>query len=172
MKVVSDSSPLIWLSKIGNLRILRELYGDVIIPWEVYEEVVAKGLREGFSDALVVKRSIKEGWIRIEELDPGDEELAQTLKENAVELHRGEAHATLLARRRRALLLMDESSGRALAETWGIDVKGSLYVVLQALREGLLTREEAKEAVTSMIIKGFRIDPGLVTRVLNTIENF
>jgi len=61
MKVVSDSSPLIWLSKTGNLRLLRELYRDIIIPLEVYEEVVVTGLREGFSDALVVKRSINEG---------------------------------------------------------------------------------------------------------------
>jgi len=36
-----------------------------------------------------------------------------------------EAHAVLLARRMGVLLLMDESSGRALAETWGIKVRGS-----------------------------------------------
>jgi predicted nucleic acid-binding protein len=51
-------------------------------------------------------------------------------------------------------------------------VKGSLYVVLHALMEGMLTRKEAKDAVTSMIVKGFRIDPSLVTRVLNIIDNF
>ena len=172
MKVVSDSSPLIWLSKTGNLRLLRELYRDIIIPLEVYEEVVVTGLREGFSDALVVKRSINEGWIRIREIDPYDEELAQSLIENAAELHSGEVNAILLARRKDALLLIDESSGRALAETWGIEVKGSLYVILEALSEGLLNREEARDAVTSMIVKGFRIDPSLVARLLDIIDNF
>jgi predicted nucleic acid-binding protein len=107
MKVVSDSSPVIWLSKTGNLSILRELYGEVIIPWEVYEEVVVKGLGEGFSDALVVKRSVDKGWIRTEDLHLDDEELARTLVENTMELYKGDAHAVLLARRMGALLLMD-----------------------------------------------------------------
>ncbi len=41
--IVSDSSPLINLSAIGELNLLRELYGEILIPTAVWDEVVIKG---------------------------------------------------------------------------------------------------------------------------------
>lgn len=43
MKVISDSSPLIGLSSIGKLGILKTLFGKIIIPGAVFEEVVVLG---------------------------------------------------------------------------------------------------------------------------------
>lgn len=41
-KVISNSTPLIILSKIGELEILKNLYGEIIIPQAVFEEVTSK----------------------------------------------------------------------------------------------------------------------------------
>lgn len=38
--VVADASTLIGLSRIKKLNLLRELYGEVVIPQSVYDEVV------------------------------------------------------------------------------------------------------------------------------------
>jgi predicted nucleic acid-binding protein len=43
MKIVSNSSPLINLARIGKLGLLRELYGELIIPEAVWHEVVVEG---------------------------------------------------------------------------------------------------------------------------------
>lgn len=43
MKVISDSSPLIGLSSIGQLNILKSLWNNIIIPEAVYNEVVILG---------------------------------------------------------------------------------------------------------------------------------
>ena len=43
MKVVSDSSPLIALSKINKLHILKDMFNEVLIPKSVWIEVVEKG---------------------------------------------------------------------------------------------------------------------------------
>ena len=40
MIVVSDSGPLIALSRLGMLPILQELFGEIVIPEEVRKEVV------------------------------------------------------------------------------------------------------------------------------------
>ena len=67
---------------------------------------------------------------------------------------------------------MDESSGRAFAETFGLKVKGTLYVIMKALEEELLDKAEAKDIVLALVSKGFRIEPKLLARILGEIERF
>lgn len=44
MKVVTNSTPLIARSKINRIELLREVYGSIYIPEEVYTEVVVIGV--------------------------------------------------------------------------------------------------------------------------------
>ena len=172
MRTVSNTSPLIWLAKIGKLELLKELFGEIIISEQSYIEAVEKGLEEGFSDALVIKVACDQGWIRAMQLDEKQSELCQKIMNHSFELHLGEAQAMVLARGagEDALLLMDDSSGRAFAETWGLKVKGVLYVVLAAMRSDLLDKAEAKEAVLTLVQKGFRIESKLLARIIQEIE--
>lgn len=116
----------------------------MIIPEEVYREAVEKGLQEGFSDALIIKEYVDHGWIRFCRLDENGAALCLKIVEHAFEVHLGEAQAIVLSRNLGALLLMDESSGRAFAETWSLKVKGTLHVIMRALREGLLDKTKSK----------------------------
>lgn len=170
MPAVSDSSPLIWLSKAGRLILLKELYGSILIPEEVYKETVVRGLAEGFADALAVNEAIKEGWITVSTPTESDKELSRRIVEHAPEVHKGEAEAITMARRTGLPLLMDEASGRAVAETFGLRVRGTVYVVLRGLKEGCLRGEEAKETMLRLVEKGFRIEPRLLSRILRAIE--
>lgn len=43
MTVVSNASPLINLARVGKLDLLRDLYGEIIIPDAVWHEVVKDG---------------------------------------------------------------------------------------------------------------------------------
>jgi len=45
MKVVSNSSPLIFLSAIGMLDLLKAEFGEILVPEAVYEEVTSKELK-------------------------------------------------------------------------------------------------------------------------------
>ena len=60
MIVVSNSSPLIALAKIGKLHILRELFGEITIPKAVWDEVVVKG--RGKPGAEEVEKA---EWIKV-----------------------------------------------------------------------------------------------------------
>jgi len=168
--VVSNTSPLIWLSKIGRVTLLKELFGTVIIPEEVYKEAVERGLQEGFSDALVIKEAVDQGWIKISKLNKKEVALCQKMMKHAFEIHLGEAQAIVLSRRTHSLLLIDESSGRAFAEAWGLKAKGTLYVIVNALRHGLLDCAEAKETLLTLVDRGFRIEPSLLARIIREID--
>ena len=42
MKTVSNTTPIISLSSVGKIEILKELFLEIIIPQAVYEEIKAK----------------------------------------------------------------------------------------------------------------------------------
>lgn len=66
--VVSDSSPLITLARIGQLDLLRQLFGHVHIADEVRQEVVVRGA--GRPAAKAVRDA---GWIQSHPAFPADE---------------------------------------------------------------------------------------------------
>jgi predicted nucleic acid-binding protein len=52
MIIVSDTSPLINLAAVGQLDLLRQLYGHVIIPQAMYDEIVFAGAGQPGSAAV------------------------------------------------------------------------------------------------------------------------
>ena len=54
MRVVSNAGPLIALGKLGQLGFLLKLHDEVVVPREVYNEVVVSGLRLGAPEAQAV----------------------------------------------------------------------------------------------------------------------
>lgn len=53
MIVISNSSPLIALSRINHLSLLKKLFGEIIIPDSVYKETVLE------SDVFIQTENIK-----------------------------------------------------------------------------------------------------------------
>jgi len=43
VSVVSDASPLVSLARLGHLELLHALYGDVLVPEAVWQELVVQG---------------------------------------------------------------------------------------------------------------------------------
>lgn len=172
MPTVSNTSPLIWLSKTGKLTLLKTLFGEVLISKESYIEAVEKGLQEGYSDALIIKNACTEGWIKVKQLDGKQSVVCANIMQHTFELHSGEAQAIVLAQGlgKDTLLLMDDSAGRAFAEAWGVKVKGTIYVLMAALNGGLLDKKEAKETILALVLKGFRIEPKLLAKIIEAIE--
>lgn len=135
MKVVSNAGPLIALARLGRLGLLNQLYGIVLIPPEVYQEVVVNGLRLGAPDAEVAQFFIQQGQIRIAptELPAGDFLLA-------FGIDAGEAEVLALARQEHAdWALIDNEHARRAARSLGIPCKGTMGVLIEAFRNGLLT---------------------------------
>ena len=63
LKVVSNSSPLIHLGKIGLLDLLAEQFGQILIPRAVWQEAVEEGGDEPDAKAIA-----SAGWIEIRDV--------------------------------------------------------------------------------------------------------
>jgi predicted nucleic acid-binding protein len=127
MIVVPDAGPLIYLGGAGELDLLRKLYDEVVVPRVVYDEVVLAGA--GLSGAQEVAEA---SWLRVEDMAP-DPTLAATLD-------RGEAAAIPLAERLGAALLVDDGQARVIARARGLQVVGTLGVLLLAKQKGYVQR--------------------------------
>jgi len=129
MIVVVDSGPLIALSKVNLLFILREIFKEVYIPSGVRMEVVDKG--KGLPGANEVRQA---GWIKVKEVK--DILACEALKH---ELGKGEAEAIILAKELNAdVLIMDDKIPRDIARSMGLEIAGTLAVINEALERKII----------------------------------
>ncbi|MFN0077357.1 MAG: DUF3368 domain-containing protein [Prosthecobacter sp.] len=129
MIIVADSSPLIALMRVGRLELLRELYGTIIMPDAVWNELVVAGAQRPGADLVT-----QCGWIVRKPV--GNRAMVDAMSEL---LDPGEREAIVLAQEIDAdALLMDESIGRAAAMHLGLKVTGLIGVLLRAKNIGLL----------------------------------
>lgn len=130
MLVVADASPLILLGRLGCLHLLQSLFDRVVMPREVFLEITS-----GEGDLPGSQAVRKAGWLEVVEADE-ETALQASLRRD---LDQGEAAAIALAKSLAAdLLLIDERQGRSVAESLGLEVKGTLGALLMAKNEGLV----------------------------------
>jgi predicted nucleic acid-binding protein len=144
--VIADSSCLIGLSKIGKLQILHDLFGTVLIPEKVYQEVVVSG--RGRPGAEEVKNA---SWIETRTVQ-------NQLAVRVFQLHLGggESEAISLAVECAAdFLILDDLKARQIAEELGLSVVGTVAVLYKSSEKGLLG-EEMQTVLERLHQAGFR----------------
>jgi predicted nucleic acid-binding protein len=128
MNIVSNASPLIALIRIGQLDLLHQLYGTIVIPEAVWHEVMVEGTDRPGAEAVssaawIVRRTVT------------NRPLVHGLQQ---ELDAGEAEAIALAMEiNDALLLMDERLGRDTARHFGLRYTGVEAASLKPSIRGL-----------------------------------
>lgn len=123
--VVADTTPLNYLILIGRAEILPSLFGEVLVPQAVMDE-----LRHPKAP-MAVSRWLREipDWLRITPVRHFDE---------TMQLGRGENEAISLAvERQLKVVLMDERLGRAAAEARGLIPVGTLNLIDLADEKGI-----------------------------------
>ncbi len=129
MQVVSNTSPLSALSIIGRLGLLRTHFGTIRIPNAVWTELSRLDHDPG---RQALEQAHSEGWIQVHQ--GANRPMIEIL---SVTLDAGESEAIAMAQEWPAdLLVMDQSSGRAMARNLKIRITGTLGVLLKAKRDG------------------------------------
>lgn len=127
LKVVSNTTPIISLLKIGKLNILNDLYGEIFIPQEVFNEIEVGQHKEFYTDLSTIE------WIKIEKIN---NEMSLSY---FMDLDKGEAEAIVLATEKKAdLIIIDESLGRFHAKHIGLKVTGTIGILLKAKQLGYI----------------------------------
>jgi len=125
MILIADSSALIALAVVDKLDILEALFGEVYVPRAVYAEVSHQSKGESEKLALYCKDKV---------LDIGSEVNLN------ITLGSGESEAIILYKEKCAdFLLCDDKKAKKFAMSFGVNVIGSLGILLKAKEKKLIS---------------------------------
>lgn len=138
--VACDTGPLLHLREAGSLDVLRET-GQVLIPPRVEAETAA------LDGGWLRERPL---WVEVVPLQESYEVKASNWIKAGL-LHAGEAEALALARQvDAAWFLTDDTAARVLALQEGLEVHGSLGVILWAAAMGHFDQQTAAAALDAL----------------------
>jgi predicted nucleic acid-binding protein len=153
MKVVSNASPLIGLSRIGRLQVLKELWQEILIPDAVYKETVTDGVdKAGGKDIADACGS----WIKVVSVNNRHE-----IDALRAVLDDGESEVIAYGQEARSdLLLLDNREPRLFAQTVKLMVMGTVGIIHLAWKRGLI--QEPINELYKLKNEGFWIDEALI----------
>lgn len=142
--IISDTSCLIALAKIGELDLLKDLFHEIIITKSVDEE---------YGEPLP-------DWILITDVKNRSKQI-----ELEKRLDRGEASSIALALEiDNSTLIIDEIKGRKIAEALQIDIIGTIGIILLANMRGLISNP--LDLIHLLVKNGFRVSDKLLKMIL------
>ena len=165
--LVFNSTPLIYLSKAGLSRIIENLKAEKLTSPLVKAEVVDKGKLKGVPDAIALEKLFENNVFKL--CKPKDSTFLSRLSETRG-LHAADAEVLALAKEYYGVAVIDDAVARKTAKVYGIEYAGTPYILMRAVFEGILLKDEAQKAVNDMISAGWRCSLESYAKIMELLE--
>ncbi|MHA1577723.1 MAG: DUF3368 domain-containing protein [Candidatus Thorarchaeota archaeon] len=162
-----NSSPLIYLGKIGLLELLPNIFDQVITSKIVKKEVLIKAEPE-----FTILLSAFNSWLKIKQ--PENKKLVSNLM--ATQIHRGEAEVIAIAKQlsdlgKKNIIIIDDLAARDIARTLGLNITGTIGVLVRAQKLKLRSLKQTKQSMNDLVEEtDFRISVDLYSKILSYLE--
>ena len=155
-QAIVNSSPLIFLSKAGQLDLLRLSADEIVVPIQVIEEINQRG-----SSDITVQALQKADWLHAIEVKP--EPIIQ-----AWDLGKGETGVLSYALSKQNIKsVIDDGLARKCAITHNIPLLGTLGIVLLAKKNGLVN--EARPLMNELKQHGMYLHESTLNQALSLV---
>ena len=153
MIVIADTTPLNYLVLIDRVDVLPQLYGRVLIPLAVWEELQ----RPETPEAVRAWVAQPPAWLEIRPVEKNLDSAVQNLGA-------GECEAIALAEELHAdRLIMDDRAARRVATQRNLIVIGTLGVLVEAVQRGLI---DFSDAIARLQRTSFHVSPEVLNPLL------
>jgi predicted nucleic acid-binding protein len=154
-RIAINTGPLIALvAAVGDLTVLRSLYTEVLVPYEVCQEILVGG-----STGFAVAEFEAAIWLQKQQAPLN---ISPILLNS---LDRGEAAVIQLAIDENIpTVCIDEAAGRRIARLSGLALTGSIGILLRAKRSGYPF--SMQQAISQMLVRGIRLSPTVINFAL------
>ena len=165
--LVFNSTPLIYITKIGLSKVFEGLKNEKITSPQVRREVVDEGKRKGVPDAIVLERVFQNNVFKV--IEPANRKFLASLLETRG-LHLTDAEVLTIAKERDGIAVIDDEVARKTAKVYGISYVGTPYLLVKAILQRLITKERAKQAINEMVFTGWRCGVESYVKIIDAIE--
>ncbi|MBS1263588.1 MAG: hypothetical protein MAG715_00771 [Methanonatronarchaeales archaeon] len=145
-RVLVDASTLIALAQIGELELLRDVFGGV----HATKEVLKEASNPDHPEREAVEEAVRSGWLREAACDGNPE----VYRRYGVDM--GEA-TLFLAHREGDTLVVDDGNARRFADVKGMSHTGLLGVLVAGWEEGRIARDRARNVLDELAEGDFRM---------------
>ncbi len=166
-QLVFNSTPLIYLSKVGLSGIIENLQEEKLTSPLVKVEVVDKGKQKGVPDAIALEKLFENGVFRL--CNPKDKLFLSRLSKTRG-LHVADAEVLALAKEHAGVAVIDDEVARKTAKVYKISYVGTPYILARAVSEKVLSKEQAKAAVKDMVSSGWRCNVETFAKIMELID--
>lgn len=162
MIIISDTTPILSLLKVGRLELLETLYHTVVVPEAVYNELTSNDSYEE------ERREIEKcTFLSVEKVR--NVESVRILRD-VTGLDAGESESLVLYGEMEAeLLLIDEHKGRNVAKKMAVEYVGTMGILMLAFDKGIITAKEIQEALEILLECDIRLSRKLCNKVLGYV---
>ena len=155
-RIICNASPLIFLSKIGRLHLLNDLFSEILVPAGAWREVTRKSdemtstLNELMSSGIIIVFTVQ------------NETAVSTMLGR---LHTGEVEVIVGAGELEVLdVILDDGYARSKAKQMGLSVTGTLGILIAGHKQGFVT--DLGSEIDKLRAIGFRISDSIVDQIL------
>ena len=127
----------------GQINEEEELFGEVLIPQAVFDELTSDKRFQVEADQICQKEFIFVKRVNVPE--------SVNILKRATGLDQGESEAIVLTDELKAdILLMDEARGRNVSAQMGLSIMGTIGILMAAYEEKELTADEVRECIDGL----------------------
>ena len=155
--MICNATPLICLAKINQLELLKKLFGYIIIPQSVKEEVLIED-KPGY---FIINDAIKKSWIKVDE----------PKEEINLGLGKGETSAINLAKERKDKLIIDDAAAIKSAKIFNIHIIRSTTVIFMAVEKKIINKKQAISLINKLLEIGYYISPRYYSAILTRLSS-
>ena len=150
--IIGDSSALVSLATMDRLDLLEKIFGKIYVPQAVYDEVTI---------------SYKPQSVKLKEF-LSNKVVSVELDISKMGLGQGELEAIALYKNMNSdFLLIDDRRAKKFAQLNGVNVIGSLGVMILAKESGLM--ESIRDDLEKLVSSSLFISQSLIDRVLMSV---
>lgn len=161
--IISNSTPLIYLAKLNKLDLAIKIYKKIIIPQEVYNEVVLEGKKFNKKEVFLIENFINDKLIEIKE---GGE-----LKKEMENIHIGEAKAiNLCIKSQNKEILIDDKEAYEICKLLNLKPVRTTAFLLYCVKKNLISKYEFKELLIKLSKEGYFLSIEVFEFLLSEVE--
>ena len=166
--IVCDSGSLIYLSRVGQIQLLKKLFGSVLIPTSVYRETVqeAKAMRK--PGVSTIEKAINDGWMQVIDISASEMDLVKKLAENeSIEVE--DAEVIFLTKKHSTSLVTNDKWLVKIAVSLGINSFWTTTLILLAVKKKVLSKNQGRKVLRKLVLSGLHLRTDVYEAILSAL---